>query len=214
MYALRRQIADLSMTLAYVWKMNAEDTRIWPKAWVSGLPKGLGERRFYTGEGGGGEEKGRPDTKPFSKSCDTSKIWMRQWLDNAQYPLTSPTASKYEQSDRRGDAIEFFIDVLISCGTLWTETQRGIQKGSSGRSQVLSWNKNKTRARIVFSKPLSLKERCSRSMENLIYQLLPWGEKRRPQMRLLFTGYFCLNYIRVLVSQDRDKEDDISASEI
>ena len=46
MYALRRQIADLSMTLAYVWKMNAEDTRIWPKAWVSGLPKGLGERRF------------------------------------------------------------------------------------------------------------------------------------------------------------------------
>ena len=165
MYALRRQIADLSMTLAYVWKMNAEDTRIWPKAWVSGLPKGLGERRFYTGEGGGGEEKGRPDTKPFSKSCDTSKIWMRQWLDNAQYPLTSPTASKYEQSDRRGDAIEFFIDVLISCGTLWTETQRGIQKGSSGRSQVLSWNKNKTRARIVFSKPRSLKERCSRSME-------------------------------------------------
>ena len=33
---------------------------------------------------------------------------------------------------------------------LWTETQRGIQKGSRGRSQVLSWNKNKTRARIVF----------------------------------------------------------------
>ena len=44
------------------------------------------------GEGGGGEEKGRPDTKPFSKSCDTSKIWMWQWLDNKQYPLTSPTA--------------------------------------------------------------------------------------------------------------------------
>ena len=52
-------------------------------AWVSGLPMG---------EGGGGEGKGRPDTKPFSKSCDTSKIWMWQWLDNTQYPLTSPTA--------------------------------------------------------------------------------------------------------------------------
>ena len=48
---------------------------------------------------------------------------------------------------------------------LWTETQRGIQKGSRGRFQVLSWNKNKTRARIVFSRPRSLKERCTRSME-------------------------------------------------
>ena len=25
------------------------------------------------GEGGGGEEKGRPDTKPFSKSCEHPK---------------------------------------------------------------------------------------------------------------------------------------------
>ena len=32
---------------------------VWTKlGWVSGLPKGLGERRFYTGEWGGGEEKG------------------------------------------------------------------------------------------------------------------------------------------------------------
>ena len=32
---------------------------VWTKlAWVSGLPKGLGERGFYTGEWGGGEEKG------------------------------------------------------------------------------------------------------------------------------------------------------------
>ena len=68
---------------------------------------------------------------------------------------------------------------------LWTETQRGIQKGSRGRSQVLSWNKNKTRARIVFSRPRSLKERCTRSMG-------------KPHM----------------VSQDWDKEDDISVSDI
>ena len=66
---------------------------------------------------------------------------------------------------------------------LQTETQRGIQKSSGGRSQVLFWNKNKTRARIVFSRPRSLKERCTRSME-------------KPHM----------------VSQDRDKEDDISVS--
>ena len=48
---------------------------------------------------------------------------------------------------------------------LWTETQRGIQKGSRGRSQVLSLNINTTRARIVFSVPRSLKERCTRSRE-------------------------------------------------
>ena len=58
--------------------------------------------------GEGGEKKGRPDTKPFSKSCDTSKIWMWQWLDNTQYSLTSSTASKYEQSNRHGEAIEIF----------------------------------------------------------------------------------------------------------
>ena len=117
------------------------------------------------GEGGGAEEKGRPHTKPFSKSCDTSKIWMWQWLDNTQYPLTSPTA----RAIGKEKPLKFFIDVLISCYRyvilLWTETQRGIQKGSRGRSQVLSWNKNKTRARIVFSRPRSLKERCTRSME-------------------------------------------------
>ena len=48
---------------------------------------------------------------------------------------------------------------------LRTETERGIQNGSRGRSQVLAWNKNKTRARIMFSRPRSLKERCTRSME-------------------------------------------------
>ena len=117
------------------------------------------------GEWGGGEEKGRRDTKPFRKSCDTSKNWMWQWLDNAQYPLTSPTG----RAIGKEKPVKLFIDVLISCYRyvilLWTETQRGIQRGSRGRSQVLSWNKNKTWARIVFSRPLSLKEKCTRSME-------------------------------------------------
>ena len=120
------------------------------------------------GEAAGGEEKGRPDTKPFRKLCDTSKIWMWQWLDSTQYSPTSPTASKYEQSYGQGEAIEIFhrcFDFMLCDVLLWTETQRGIQKGSRGRSQVLSWNKNKTRARIVFSRPRSLKERCTRSME-------------------------------------------------
>ena len=50
--------------------------------------------------------------------------------------------------------LKFFIDVLISCGTfMGRETQRGSHKGSRERFQVLSWNKNKPRTRIVFSKP-------------------------------------------------------------
>ena len=120
------------------------------------------------GEAAGGEEKGRPDTKPFRKLCDTSKIWMWQWLDSTQYSPTSPTASKYEQSYGQGEAIEIFhrcFDFMLGDVLLWTETQRVIQKGARGRSEVLSWNKNKTRARIVFSRPRSLKERCTRSME-------------------------------------------------
>ena len=48
----------------------------------------------------------------------------------------------------------------------YRQRRRGeFKKGSRGRSQVLSWDKNKTRARIVFSRPSSLKERCTRSME-------------------------------------------------
>ena len=104
----------------------------------------------------------------------------RQGGEHAQYPTNDDVTSGW--SCRRPENVSilsflilaersarFLIDVLISCYRyvilLGTETQRGIQKSSRGRSQVLSWNKNKTRARIVFSRPRSLKERCTRSME-------------------------------------------------
>ena len=77
---------------------------------------------------------------------------MWQELDNTQYPLTSPTASKYEHGDRQGEATEIFHSCF---DFICTEMQRGIQKASRGRSQVLSWNKNKTRTTILFSKPRS-----------------------------------------------------------
>ena len=114
---------------------------------------------------GKGEKRKEGLTQNHSANRDTSKMWMWQWLDNTRYLLTSPTA----RAIGKEKPLKFFIDVLISCYRyvilLQTETQRGIQKGSRGRSQVLSWNKNKTRARIVFSRPRSLKERCTRSME-------------------------------------------------
>ena len=54
--------------------------------------------------------------------------------------------------------------MLPVCDTFMDTDAERNSKGSGGRSQVLSWNKNKTRARIVFSRPRSLKERCTRSM--------------------------------------------------
>ena len=146
------------------------------------------------GEGGGAEEKGRPDTKPFSKSCDTTKIWVWQWLDNTQYPLTSPTTRTIGKKP-----LTFFIDALISCYRyvilLWTEE---FKKALKWGSCVLSWNENKTRARIVSWRPRTKKERCSWSMEKASYTSFCWN---------------CLS-IWVMVSQDRDKEDDISTSDI
>ena len=59
-------------------------------------------------EGGGGEEKGRPDTKPFRKSCDTSKITQYSLTSPTQVNTTTTTTTKYGQSDRQGEAIEIF----------------------------------------------------------------------------------------------------------
>ena len=86
------------------------------------------------GGGGRGDEKGRPDTKTFSKCCDTFKIWTWQWLENTQYLLMSPTA----RAIGKETVTEIFHRCLISCYRyvilLQTETRRGIQKGSTGRS--------------------------------------------------------------------------------
>ena len=81
---------------------------------------------------------------------------MWKWLDNTQYPMTSPTVSEYDQSDRQGEAIE----ILYRCfDFMWyfyeqRDAERNSDhKGSRERFQVLSWNKNKLRTRIVFLKP-------------------------------------------------------------
>ena len=56
---------------------------------------------------------------------------------------------------------------------LWTETQRGIQKGSRGRSQVLSWNKNKTEQELCFQSLVVKRKDVLGVWKSLIYQLLP-----------------------------------------
>ena len=95
---------------------------------------------------GRGEKRKEGLTQNHSaKSCDTSKIWMWQRLDNTQYPLTSPTASKYEQSDLQEEAIEIFDSCFDLMWYFYGQRRREeFKKGSRGRSQVLSWNKNKT----------------------------------------------------------------------
>ena len=74
---------------------------------------------------------------------------------------------------------------------LRTETQRRIQKGCRGCSQVLSWNKNKPEQELCFQ-----------------------SSRLKGKM---FSEYGKASYtrlLRVLISQDRDKEDDISASDV
>ena len=109
--------------------------------------------------------------------------------------VTDRKSDRQEAIDIFHRCFDFMLPVWI---LLWTEgTQRGIQNGSRRRSQVLSWNKNKIRARIVFSRPRSLKERCTRSMEKPhTYQLLPKlclsiGFKRPGQRR----RYQCFRYL-------------------
>ena len=83
--------------------------------------------------------------------------------------------------------MKFFIDVLISCGTFMDRDAERNSKSSRGRSQVLSWNKNKTRAKIVF--------------QSLV-------EKRKDVL-----GVWLVTHIPASAeTMDRDKEDKISAS--
>ena len=78
---------------------------------------------------------------------------MWQWLDNTQYSLTSPTASKYEQNYRQGEATEIFhgcFDFMLCDVRLWTETQRGIQKGSRGALKFFPRIKIKPEQELCF----------------------------------------------------------------
>ena len=119
-------------------------------------------------EGDGGEEKeGLTQNHSANRVTHPKSGCRSDWITHNTPWRHRPQERSARRSHR--SHLKFLIDVLISCYRyvilLWTETQRGIQKSSRGRSQVLSWNENKTRARIVFSRPRRLKERCTRSME-------------------------------------------------
>ena len=134
--------------------------------------------------------RGRRERKAWHKNHSANRVThSKSGCSSDWITHNTPWRHRPQERSARRRSFKFFVDVLISCYRyvilLQTETKRGIQKGSRGRSQVLFWNKNKTRAKIVFSRFRSLKERCTRSME-------------KPHM----------------VSQDRDKEDDIRVSDI
>ena len=93
--------------------------------------------------------------------------------------------------------MKVFIDVLISCYVMYFYGQTGreeFKRALEGALKLFPGIKIKPEQEL-FSRPHSLKERCTRSME-------------KPHTS------FCRNYVQVLVSQDRDKEDDISVSDI
>ena len=112
-------------------------------AWVSGLPKGIGERIFLMGRGEGEKRKeGLTQNHSANRVTHPESGCGSDWITH-----NTPWRHRPQVNTSR----VFWFHVLI----LWIETQRGIQRDSRGRSQVLSGNKNEMRERIVFSKPRS-----------------------------------------------------------
>ena len=149
------------------------------------------------GERGGGEEKGRPDTKPFRKSCDTSKIWMWQWLDSTQYSLTSPTASKYEQSDRQGEAIEICHRCFDFIWYFYGQRRREeFKKALEGALKFFPGIKIKPEQELCFQSLVVKRKDVLGVWKSLIYQLLP---KLCPSIGFTRPGqrrrYQCFKYL-------------------
>ena len=75
---------------------------------------------------------------------------------------------------------------------LRTETQGRIQKGCRGCSQVLSWNKNKTRERIVFSKLVVKRKDVLGVWKSLIYPASTSIDFTAPGQRRRYKCFRCL----------------------
>ena len=113
-------------------------------------------------------------------------------MDNIQYPLTSPTAGKYEQGDRQGETIELFhrwFDIM------W------YFNGQRPREEF----KKALEGALKFFPRIKIKPEQELCFQSLVV-------KRKDVLGVWKS--LCRNYVRVLVSQDRDKKDDISASDI
>ena len=107
-------------------------------AWVSGLPTGLGEKNRW--------ERGEREKRKEGLTQNHS-------ANRVTHPKTG-CGSDWITNNTPWRHRPHFIDVLFSCYRyvilLQTETQRGMQKGSRGRSQVLSWNKIKPEQELCF----------------------------------------------------------------
>ena len=99
------------------------------------------------GEGERGEEKeGLTQNHSANRVTRPKSGCGSDWITHNTLRRHPPQVNT-ERAIGKEKPLKFFTDGLISCGTFM---DRGIQKGSTGRSEVLSWNKNKTGARIVF----------------------------------------------------------------
>ena len=151
------------------------------------------------GEAGGGEEKARPDTKLFSKSCDTYEIWMWQWLDKHNTAWRHRPQVNTSRAIGKEKPLNFFIDVLISCYVMYFYGQRRreeFKKALEGALKFFNGIKIKPEQELCFQGLVVQRKDVLGVWKSIIYQR------------------FCRNYVWVLVSQDRDKEDDISVSDI
>ena len=106
---------------------------------VWGGTKRVSEEVLDRGGGGGGRKEGLTQSHSANRVTHPKSGCGSDWITNNN-PWRHRPQVNTSRAISKEKPLKFFIDV---------------QKGSRGRSQVPSWNKNITRARIVFSKPRS-----------------------------------------------------------
>ena len=142
-------------------------------AWVSGFLKGLGARRWM----GEGKKRKEGLTQKHSANRLThlksgcGSDWITHNTLSRHWPQVNTSKAIGKEKP-----LKFFINVFILCYVvlLWTETQRRIQKGPRGRSQVLSWHKKKPEQEEFCFESLVVKRKDVLGVwKSLIYQPLP-----------------------------------------
>ena len=131
-------------------------------------------------EGGGGEEKRRPDTKPFTKSCDTSKCGCgSDWITH-NTPWRHRPQVNTSRAIGKEKPFKFFIDVLISYGR-----REEFTKALEGAFKFFPGIKVKPEQELCFQSLVVKRKDVLGVWKSLIYHLLPklcieyWFHKTR-----------------------------------
>ena len=95
-------------------------------------------------------------------------------MDNTQYPLTSPTASKYEESDRQGEVIEIFHRCFDFRWYFYGQRRiEEFKKALEGALKFFPGIKIKPKRELSFQSLVFKRKDVLGEWKSLIYQLLP-----------------------------------------